>query len=144
MTPDALARACADAMWAEDRALHGLGISLDEVAPGRARVSMTVAESMLNSHGICHGGFIFALADTAFAYACNSHGQSAVAQHNSITFLRPGRRGERLTAEAIERSRAARSGIYDVRVTGADGGVVAELRGHSRLTGGRVFGAPAC
>jgi acyl-CoA thioesterase len=138
MTPDALARACADAMLADDRAIRGLGIAFEDVGPGHARVSMTVAESMLNSHGICHGGFIFALADTAFAYACNSHGQSAVAQHNSITFLRPGRLGERLTAEATERSRAARSGIYDVRVTGADGAVVAELRGHSRLTGGRV------
>jgi acyl-CoA thioesterase len=137
MTPEALARACADAMLAEDRAIRGLGISFDDVGPGHARVSMTVTEAMLNSHGICHGGFIFALADTAFAYACNSHGQSAVAQHNSITFLRPGRLGERLTAEATERSRSARSGIYDVRVAGADG-VVAELRGHSRVTGGRA------
>ncbi len=137
--PDTLARACAEAMWAEDRASPGLGMSLDEVGPGRAALSMTVTEAMVNGHGICHGGFIFTLADSAFAFACNSHGDRAVAQHCAITFLRPGRRGEILRAEAVERIRSGRSGITDVRVTGADGSVVAELRGTSRLTGGRFF-----
>ncbi len=131
--PDAVARAAAEAMWADDAASRGLGMEIDSVAPGRAVLSMTVADSMVNGHGMCHGGFIFALADSAFAFACNSHGHAAVAQHCAITFLRPGRRGERLTAEAVERSRAGRGGLYDVRVTGEDGTVVAEFRGHSRL-----------
>ena len=135
----ALARACADAMWAEDRASPSLGMRLEAVAPGQAVLSMTVGETMVNGHGICHGGFIFTLADSAFAYACNSHGERAVAQHCAITFLRPGRRGETLRAEATERARAGRSGITDVRVTGADGTVVAEFRGQSRLTGGHFF-----
>jgi acyl-CoA thioesterase len=130
-------------MWAEDRASRGLGMVLEHVAAGRARLSMPVTEAMVNGHGLCHGGFIFALADSAFAFACNSHGERAVAQHNAITFLRPGRLGERLVAEAAERARAGRSGLYDVRVTGADGGVVAEMRGHSRLLGGRFFAEDA-
>lgn len=137
--PDALARACAEAMWAEDRTSPGLGMKLERVGPGCAALSMTVTETMVNGHGICHGGFIFTLADSAFAYACNSHGDRAVAQHCAITFLRPGRRGETLRADAVERIRTGRSGITDVRVTGADGTVVAELRGQSRLTGGRFF-----
>jgi acyl-CoA thioesterase len=135
----ALARACAEAMWAEDRASRGLGIRLDDVAPGRAAMTMTVTEAMVNGHGICHGGFIFALADSAFAFACNSHGERAVAQHAAITFLRPAGLGETLRAEAIERARSGRSGIYDVRVTGQDSELVAEFRGHSRLSGGPFF-----
>ena len=137
--PDALARACAEAMAAGDRASAGLGMVLESVGPGRAVMRMTVTEAMVNGHGICHGGFIFTLADSAFAYACNSHGARAVAQHGAITFLRPARRGESLRAEAVERIAAGRSGLTDVRVTGADGEVVAELRGQSRLTGGHFF-----
>jgi acyl-CoA thioesterase len=133
--PDGIARAAADAMWSNDAASRGLGMALDSVQPGRAILSMTIADSMVNGHGMCHGGFIFSLADSAFAFACNSYGDAAVAQHCAITFLRPGRRGERLTAEAIERVRAGRGGLYDVRVTGEDGTIVAELRGHSRLVG---------
>ncbi len=106
--PDAVARAAADAMWADDAASRGLGMVIDSVGPGRAVLSMTVADSMVNGHGMCHGGFIFSLADSAFAFACNSHGDAAVAQHCAITFLRPGRRGERLTAEATEPLRCAR------------------------------------
>jgi acyl-CoA thioesterase len=131
----AVARAAADAMWANDAASRGLGMTLDAVGPGRAVMSMIVAENMVNGHGMCHGGFIFTLADSAFAFACNSHGDAAVAQHCAITFIRPGRRGERLSAEAIERVSQGRSGLYDVRVTGDDGSVVAELRGHSRIIG---------
>jgi acyl-CoA thioesterase len=90
---------------------------------------------MVNGHGVCHGGLIFALADSAMAFASNSHGLHALAQHCAITFVRPAHLGEMLTAEAVERMRGARSGIYDVRVTGDDGAVVAEFRGHSRITG---------
>ncbi len=111
-----LVRARAEAMWAADRASSGLGMRLDEVAPGRARLSMTVAEAMANGHGICHGGFIFALADSAMAFAANPRGEAAVAQHASITFVRPARVGEMLVAEAEERMHAGRSGMYDVRV----------------------------
>ncbi len=137
--PQALARACADAMWAEDRASTGLGMRLDKVAPGRARLSMIVTNTMVNGHGICHGGFIFTLADSCFAFACNSRGERNVAQHCAITFLRPGRLGETLHAAAVERAQAGRSGIYDVQVTGDDGSVVAELRGHSRMLGQKFF-----
>jgi acyl-CoA thioesterase len=126
-------------MWAEDRASAGLGMLLEHVAPGEAVMTMTITEAMVNGHRICHGGFIFALADSTFAFACNSHGERAVAQHASISFLRPSRLGETLRAEAIERARSGRSGIYDVRVTGPDGGLIAEFRGHSRLAGGPFF-----
>jgi acyl-CoA thioesterase len=135
----ALAHACADAMWADDNASRGLGMRLEDVAPGRARMSLVVTEAMVNGHSMCHGGFIFALADSAMAFACNSYGEHAVAQHCAITFVRPGRRGETLTAEAAERTRTGRSGIYDVRVCDATGETVAEFRGHSRTTGGRFF-----
>ena len=135
MDADALARASAEAMWRDDRASAGLGMRLDHVAPGLARLSLTVSEAMVNGHGVCHGGFIFSLADSAMAFACNSHGLHALTQHCAITFIRPAHLGETLTAEAVERTRGARSGIYDVRVTGSDGSVVAEFRGHSRTTG---------
>ncbi|MGA3003292.1 MAG: hydroxyphenylacetyl-CoA thioesterase PaaI [Acetobacteraceae bacterium] len=137
---DALAQRCADAMWNDDAASRGLGMIRDHIAAGQARLSMLVRPEMVNGHGLCHGGFIFALADSTMAFAASSHGERAVAHHNSITYLRPGRLGEILTAVAEERSRSARSGIYDVRVTGSsDGSVVAEFRGHARLGGGRFF-----
>ncbi|TNC14451.1 hydroxyphenylacetyl-CoA thioesterase PaaI [Methylobacterium terricola] len=146
MSPDDLARACAAALWAEDRASQGLGLTLDHVGPGAATLSMRVRDDMTNGHGTCHGGFLFALADSAFAFACNTANQRAVAQHCSVTFLRPGRRGEVLTARAVERVREGRSGLYDVTVTDADGQVVAEFRGHSRTVPGTVLageGGPA-
>ena len=116
-------------------------MSLDFVAPGRSRLSMIVMPSMVNGLGICHGGFILTLADSAMAFASNAHGEHAVAQHIAVTYVRPGRPGERLVAEAEERLRSGRTGMYDVRVTGADGSVVAEMRGHTRLSGGRFFPA---
>ena len=134
------ARAHAASMWAEDRASAGLGMRLDEVAPGRARLSMTITAAMANGHGICHGGFIFALADSAAAFAANTRGQSAVAQHAAITFVRPGRVGETLAAEAVERMHAGRAGIYDVRVSTLDGELVAEFRGHTRTIRGKAEG----
>lgn len=136
---DRLATACAEAMWAQDHASRGLGMQLVRVGPGEAVLTMRITEAMVNGHGIGHGGFIFTLADSAFAFACNSHGYHAVAQHCSITYLRPGRTGEMLRAEATERVRTGRTGITDVRVLGEDGTVVAELRGQSRTTGGRFF-----
>jgi acyl-CoA thioesterase len=125
-------RVRAETMWAEDRASVGLGMRMEEVAPGRARLSMPVTEAMANGHDICHGGFIFALADSAMAFAANPRGEPAVAQHASITFVRPAQVGEILVADATERMRAGRSGIYDVRVTTAAGELVAEFRGHTR------------
>lgn len=137
MTPDALARACAASMAAQDHASAGLGMVLETVAPGAARVAMVVEHRMLNGYGTCHGGFIFALADTAFAFACNTDGHVSVANHCSITYLRPAREGERLLATAQERQREGRQGIYDVRVTAGDA-IVAEFRGVSRTTGAKI------
>jgi acyl-CoA thioesterase len=125
-------RARAEVMWAEDRASVGLGMRMEDVAPGRARLSMPITEAMANGHGICHGGFIFTLADSAMAFVANPRGEPAVAQHASITYVRPARVGEVLVADAVERMHAGRSGMYDVRVTTADGELVAEFRGHTR------------
>jgi acyl-CoA thioesterase len=135
-----LARTLAQAMWAEDRASSGLGMRLDAVAPGHARLSMTITETMANGHGICHGGFIFALAGSAMAFAANPRGEAAVAQHASITFVRPGSVGEVLVADAVERMHAGRSGMYDVRVSTEDGELVAEFRGHTRTIPGKAGG----
>jgi acyl-CoA thioesterase len=130
-----LARACADAMWKEDDASQGLGMEIVQIRPGEAVLSMTILPSMVNGHGIAHGGLIFTLADSAFAFACNSHNQRAVAAQCNISFIRPGKLGDRLIATAREISRSGRSGIYDVRVT-VDETAIAELRGHSRTIGG--------
>lgn len=127
-----LVSAQAKAMWQADRASRELGMRLDEVTPSRARLSMTVTEAMANGHAICHGGFIFALADTAMAFAANQRGDVAVAQHAAINFIRPGRVGEILVAEAVERMCAGRSAMYDVRVSTAGGELVAEFRGYTR------------
>ena len=135
LSPEDLARACADAMWKEDDASSGLGMKIVEVGPGRATLSMTVQPHMVNGQRIAHGGFIFTLADSAFAFACNSHNQKSVAAPGDITFIRPGKLGDELVATAREISRSGRSGIYDVQVT-VDGEVIAEFRGHSRTIGG--------
>ena len=139
MTPQARAEKCASLMLAQDAASRGLGMRIEDIAPGRATLSMPVGEQMLNGHGICHGGFIFTLADSAFAFACNSYNQLTVAQQNQITYLAPGRAGERLLAEARESSRSGRSGVYDVTVTGEDGRTVALFRGLSRTIKGQHF-----
>ena len=136
LTREELARACADIMWADDKASRGLGMALDEVGPGRAVVSMTVTDAMVNGHGMCHGGYIFTLADSAFAFACNTHTQATVAQSCQVAYLAPGRLGDRLTARATERFRAGRTGITDVTVTRQDGAVIAEFRGNSRTVKG--------
>ncbi len=131
----ALAERAAAAMWATDTASQALGMEILAVGPGTATLAMRIGETMLNGHGSAHGGYIFTLADSAFAFACNSYGETTVAAQCAITFIRPGTAGSRLVAEAREVSRSGRSGIYDVRVSDA-GGVVAEFRGHSRQIGG--------
>ena len=138
--PQALAEACARVMWAEDRASQSFGMRIERIAPGEAVLTMTVAERMVNGHGICHGGFIFTLADSAFAFACNTYDRRTVAQHCAVTFIAPSRLGEVLRAHALEVSRAGRSGIYDVTVTGDGGAVVDEFRGHSRTIKGSLLG----
>jgi acyl-CoA thioesterase len=119
-------------MFERDAASLGLGMELVEAGAGDAVVRMAVTDSMVNGHGIVHGGFVFLVADTAFACACNSHGPVTVAAGADITFLRPARAGDVLEARARERSTSGRSGVYDVTVV-ADGGVVAEFRGRSRV-----------
>jgi len=138
LSPDDLARACADAMWQEDEASQGLGMEIVEIRAGQATLAMTIQPHMVNGHKIAHGGFIFTLADSAFAFACNSRNERTVAAQGAITFIRPGKLGDRLIATAREISRSGRSGIYDVRVT-ADEVVIAEFRGHSRSIGGAVL-----
>lgn len=138
MTPQALAEACAAAMWAEDRASAGLGMTITRIAPGEAELTMTVESRMVNGHGICHGGFIFALADSAFAFACNSFNRRAVAQSNSITYLRPAKLRDVLTARAIQTASAGRSGITDVTVTDQEGRAIAVFRGLSRTIEGHL------
>jgi acyl-CoA thioesterase len=135
LSPDDLARACADAMWAEDDASQGLGMEIVDVGPGRATLTMMVQPHMVNGQRIAHGGFIFLLADSTFAFACNSRNERTVAAQCDITFIKPGKLGDRLVATAREISRSGRSGIYDIRVA-AEGDVIAEFRGHSRTVGG--------
>ena len=139
MDADQLAKACAEAMWAEDQASRGLGMKLLSVGPGRAELQMTVTERMVNGHKICHGGFIFTLADSTFAFACNTYNQRTVAQHCAVTFLTAGKLGDKLIARGAEVSRRGRSGIYDITVTRDDGTVIAEFRGHSRTIEGEII-----
>jgi len=126
-------------MYAEDNVVQSHGIEIIETGPGRAVVAMTVQSQMVNGLGLCHGGFVFLLADTAFAYACNSHGRRTVAQHASVTFLAPGKLGDRLIAEAIERQRGERSGLTDVTVRNEHREAIAEFRGHSRTISGSLL-----
>jgi acyl-CoA thioesterase len=139
--PQEIAQRAADAMWATDRASQALGMELLAIGPGTATLAMTISDTMVNGHGTAHGGFIFTLADSAFAFACNSHGETTVAAQCAITFIRPSQGGARLVAEAREISRSGRSGITDVRVS-CDGVVVAEFRGHSRTIGGSFIAKP--
>ncbi len=134
-----LARQCAAAMYAQDRASRHLGIEVSDVAPGRATARMVVTEAMVNGHGICHGGYLFLLADSAFAFACNPYGAVTVAAAAEIVFVAPGQLGDELTAEARERVRYGRSGLYDVTVRSAVGSVLAEFRGTSRALRARLL-----
>ena len=139
LSPNDIARRSAEAMLAGDRASEAAGVELADVGPGRATMTMTVRPDMVNGHDIAHGGYVFLLADTAFAVACNSYAHNTVAAGCDISFVAPVRTGDRLHAEATERHRAGRSGIYDVSVRRDDGTVVAELRGRSRTVAGTLI-----
>jgi acyl-CoA thioesterase len=125
-------------MWSRDHVAQGLGMTLAHVQPGAARLNMQVRQDMVNGHAICHGGMLFTLADTAFAYACNSYNQNTVASACSIDFLAPAHLGDTLVAEAAERALGGRSGVYDVTVTTAAGKTVALFRGKSARIKGEV------
>lgn len=128
-----------EAMLRNDHTTKGFGMKIESVGPGVATISLVVRKDHLNGHGSCHGGAIFTLADSAFAFACNSHNKITVAQHCSVTFLAPGREGDRLIAKAREVARAGRSGVYDVTVMREDKVVIAEFRGQSRTVSGTHF-----
>ena len=138
LTPQQLAEACAESMFSRDNASRGLGMQIESVAPGRAVLTMTVREEMVQGHGNCHGGFLFALADSAFAFACNSYDEATVASGCSIDYLGPGQLGDVLTATAEERSRRGRTGIYDITVRNQHGQEVALFRGRSYKIRGTV------
>jgi acyl-CoA thioesterase len=131
---DPAARQYADVMLANDHASRALGITVEVTAPGSALARVEVREDMLNGFGVCHGGHLFALADTAFAFACNGYGEVTVAAGASIDFLKPAVLGDLLTATALERSRGGRTGVYDVRICREDGVEIALFRGRSHAT----------
>ena len=134
----ALAKATAEFMWREDTASKWLGMKFEEVRPGYARMSMPVTQNMVNGHNICHGGFIFTLADSTFAFACNSHNQRAVAASCSIEFLAPAFLGDVLVAEGLEQSLQGRTGVYDMRVTNQKNELIALFRGKSATIKGSL------
>jgi acyl-CoA thioesterase len=133
------AERAAEALWRGDAASKQLGMRIESCAPGRATVTMRVRHDMVNGHGICHGGLVFALADSAFAFACNSYGDNTVAAGAAIEFLKPAREGDVLRADAAERWRAGRSGIYEIEVHNQRGELVALFRGRSHRIDGRLF-----
>jgi acyl-CoA thioesterase len=129
-------------MYERDPASRALGMALDEIRPGYARMSMPVRGDMLNGHGTCHGGYIFMLADSAFAFACNSHNHVTVGAGCTIDYLAPGREGDLLTAEAVEQALAGKTGIYDIVVSNQEGRKVALFRGKSHRVQGHVVDLP--
>ena len=139
LDPESLARATAQAMYDADACSRAFGMEIAEVRAGYARLQMRVRPEFLNGHQTCHGGIIFTLADSTFAFACNSYNLNAVAAGCSIEFLRPVHGGDLLTAEAIEQARAGRHGIYDIRVTNQTGETVAMFRGKSAQIKGTVI-----
>lgn len=139
MTPTEIAQKAAALMWENDDASKGLGMELVEIDSGHAVITMTVTKAMTNGHDTCHGGYIFTLADSAFAFACNSYNTNVVAQQCSINFVAPGFEGDVLTATAKEVAVYGRSGIYDTRVENQDGKLIAEFRGNSRQIKGTHF-----
>ena len=138
LSAEDVARRSADAMWASDAASRALGMELVAVAPGRATVTMQVREDMVNGHAIGHGGFTFTLADSAFAFACNSYNRSTVAAACEIRFVAPTRLGDLLVAEAVERSRQGRDGVYDITMR-RDDTLIAEFVGRSKEIRGALF-----
>lgn len=142
MTPLQLAEACAATLWGPDTCSQWLGMRLEEVRPGYARISMQVRPEFLNGHGICHGGLMFTLADSTFAFACNSHNAPTVAAGCSIEFLKPVQGNDTLTAVGQEQTLSGRHGIYDIRVTNGAGEVVAMFRGKSAQLKGQIIDNP--
>ena len=136
--PQALAELAGKTMYARDPASQALGMLLDEIRPGYARMSMRVRGDMLNGHATCHGGYIFMLADSAFAFACNSHNFNTVGAGCSIDYLAPGREGDVLVAEAVEQALQGKTGVYDIKVSKQDGSTVALFRGKSHRVSGMV------
>jgi acyl-CoA thioesterase len=129
--PQATAEAVREGMYRRDRAAQLLGITVEAISPGTSICRMLVREDMLNGHATCHGGLIFTLADTAFAYACNACNRTTVALSCQVTFIAPAHQGDVLTARAGEQSRSGRTGVYDVEVRRADGTVLALFRGQA-------------
>ena len=138
----ALAERVAASMFASDRASRALGMRIESVAPGRAEMTMRVRDDMVNGHAICHGGFIFLLADSAFAFACNSYNRNTVAQGCSIDYLAPARAGDVLRAIGVERSRTGRTGVYDIDVRNQDDRTIALFRGKSYRIDGHIVDEP--
>lgn len=137
--PQALAEAVAQAMWSRDHTAQALGIRIESVGPGQSSLLMDVRQDMLNGHGMCHGGMIFSLADTAFAYACNAYNQTTVASACAIDYVAPARKGETLRAIASERALAGRTGVYDILVQDTTGRQIALFRGKSYRIAGEVI-----
>lgn len=135
----ALAAAVGEALYARDPASKALGMQIAEMRAGYARMSMTIRPDMLNGHQSCHGGFIFTLADSAFAFACNSHNINTVGAACSIDYLAPGRLGDVLTAEAVEQVQTGRSGVYDVTIRNQENRIIALFRGKSHRVGGEIL-----
>ena len=135
----ALAEETAAAMWSRDRAAQALGMKIVRVQPGSALLTMPVRTDMVNGHHICHGGLIFTLADTAFAYACNSYNRNTVASACHIVFLAPAKEADILEAEAIEQSASGRTGVYDISVRTTHGKLIALFRGKSYRINGEVI-----
>ena len=139
MDPELLAARVGQKMTSVDKVGQRLGMRLDEIRPGYSRIAMPITAEMINGHNICHGGFTFALADTACAYACNSHNQNALSQALNIVFLTPGALGETLVAEARESARAGRTATYEIKVTTDDGRVVAVAQAQCRAVRGQMI-----
>lgn len=134
----ALAELAGKTMWDRDPASQALGMKLSEIRPGYALMTMPVRRDMLNGHQTCHGGYIFMLADSAFAFACNSHNHNTVGAGCTIDYVAPGREGEMLVAEAVEQTLSGKTGVYDVKVSNQDGRLIALFRGKSHRVSGAV------
>jgi acyl-CoA thioesterase len=137
--PQQLAEQCAEAMFARDQASQKLGMKILSVAPGKAVLTMTVTDDMIQGHGSCHGGYLFTLADSAFAFSCNSYNKATVASGCSIDYMAGAKAGDVLTATAVEQSRGGRTGVYDITLTNQDGNTVALFRGKSYQVRGPVI-----
>lgn len=138
LTPQQLADACAESMFSRDQASQQLGMKIVSVAPGHAVLTMPVDKRMIQGHGACHGGYLFTLADSAFAFSCNTYDKATVASGCSIEYITPAKEGDLLTATAEERSRGNRTGVYDITITNQDKQVVAYFRGKSYQVRGSV------